>query len=60
MTLRNVLEHAETIAIKKALLDSSGNVSAASRALGIPLRTLWNRMIRLNIRPHDYRLKLID
>ena len=52
--LRDALEQMERTVIEAALRESGGEVGAASRALGISRRALYERMQRYKLRRTDY------
>lgn len=55
---RNQIEAALREKIEETLAGTRGNVARAARRLGVPLRTLWNHIQRLQIDPAGFRVRL--
>lgn len=58
--LKDQLAFAEIEIIEKAIIGAQGNVSAAARALGIPRRSLYNRLKALGYEEKDIRMLRIN
>jgi len=56
LTLAKLLERAERDALVMALRLASGNVSDASQILGIPAKTLYDKLARLSIQVTDFKV----
>ena len=56
LTLAKLLERAERDALVKALRLASGNVSDAADILGIPAKTLYDKLARLSILVTDFKV----
>lgn len=56
MTLKQMLERAEKDALVMALRLASGNVSDAANILGIPAKTLYDKLARLSISVTDFKV----
>ncbi len=56
LTLVKLLERSERDAIIMALRLASGNVSDASQILGIPAKTLYDKLARLSIQVTDFKV----
>jgi transcriptional regulator with GAF, ATPase, and Fis domain len=55
MRLTEQARVAEIKALVDALSQTGGNVAGAARALALPLRSIWRRLDKYNIRPDSYR-----
>jgi two-component system C4-dicarboxylate transport response regulator DctD len=55
LTLAKLLERAERDALVMALRLASGNVADASQILGIPAKTLYDKLARLSIQVTDFK-----
>jgi sigma-54-dependent transcriptional regulator len=55
--LKDRLREAEAAIIVEALDKAGGNVKAAAEELGVPLRTLFYKIERLDLDPNDYRIR---
>lgn len=54
-TLKSTLRACERLLISGALESTRGDVRAASGILGLPERTLWSRLTRLELNPGRFR-----
>ncbi|MBU3667812.1 MAG: sigma-54-dependent Fis family transcriptional regulator [Rhodocyclaceae bacterium] len=55
LTLNQVLEHTEREALNSALRLASGNVADAAGILGIPAKTLYDKLTRFSIAVTDFK-----
>jgi DNA-binding NtrC family response regulator len=54
-TMRGAVAALETSLIRSALVACNGNVRASAAALGMPYRTMWSKLRKYQINPHEYR-----